>query len=184
MFVQELRNRYMGIMAGVETVIKDNPMLNCRIEGGRNPIRIICDTSLRTPIDSNIVNTSKEIRTILATACSDKKRQEEYLACGCEILTIKKKENHIDLKELMRRLGESGIDSILLEGGGTLNWSALNAGIVNKVMAFCAPKIFGGENAKSPVSGIGVENPSKAFALKNMQVQTIGTDLLLEAEIE
>lgn len=183
-FVQELRHRCTGIMAGVETVIKDNPMLNCRMEGGKNPVRIICDSSLRTPKNSNIIKTAKDIRTILATTCNDKKRQEEYLSYGCEILTVNEKEHHVDLKELMVRLGEMQIDSILLEGGGTLNWSALNEGIVNKIMLFLAPKVFGGEAAKSPVAGIGVSHPSDAFFFENMKYQTIGEDLLLEADIK
>ena len=183
-FVQELRNRYTGIMAGVETVIKDNPMLNCRMEGGRNPVRIICDSSLRTPLNSNIVKTANQIRTIIATTCSDKKRQEEYRRQGCEILIVKEENHHVDLRALMVLLGEMKIDSILLEGGGTLNWSALNAGIVNKIMAFLAPKIFGGENAKSPVAGAGVSQVSEAFFLENIEYQKIGEDLLIEAEVQ
>lgn len=183
-FVQKLRHRCTGIMVGVETVIKDNPILNCRIEGGKNPVRIICDSSLRTPPNSNIIKTAKEIRTILATACIDKNKQEQYLAYECEILTVKEKNHHVDLKELMVRLGEMQIDSILLEGGGTLNWSALNEGIVNKIMVFLAPKIFGGEAAKSPVAGIGAAHPSNAFFLENMEYQKIGEDLLIEADIK
>jgi len=183
-FVQRLRRRCTGIMAGVETVIKDNPMLNCRMEGGKNPVRIICDSSLRTPLNSNIIKTAKEIRTILATTCSDKKRQEQYLAHGCEILVVNEKNHHVDLKELMVHLGEMQIDSILLEGGGTLNWSALNESIVNKLMVFLSPKIFGGEAAKSPVAGIGAAHPSDAFFLENMEYTKIGEDLLIEADVK
>ncbi len=183
-FVQKLRHQYTGIMVGVDTVIKDNPMLTCRMEGGKNPVRIICDSSLRTPKNSNIVKTAKDIRTILATTCTDKKRQQEYLAYGCEIVAVKEKNQHVDLKELMIHLGEMQIDSILLEGGGTLNWSALKEGIVNKVLLFLAPKIFGGAAAKSPVAGIGAAHPSDAFFLKNIKYQTIGEDLLMEADIK
>ena len=183
-FVQKLRHQYTGIMVGVDTVIKDNPMLTCRMEGGKNPVRIICDSSLRTPKNSNIVKTAKDIRTILATTCTDKKRQQEYLAYGCEIVAVKEKNQHVDLKELMIHLGEMQIDSILLEGGGTLNWSALKEGIVNKVLLFLAPKIFGGAAAKSPVAGTGTAHPSDAFFLENIKYQTIGEDLLMEADIK
>ncbi len=159
-------------------------MLTCRMEGGKNPVRIICDSSLRTPKNSNIVKTAKDIRTILATTCTDKKRQQEYLAYGCEIVAVKEKNQHVDLKELMIHLGEMQIDSILLEGGGTLNWSALKEGIVNKVLLFLAPKIFGGAAAKSPVAGTGTAHPSDAFFLENIKYQTIGEDLLMEADIK
>lgn len=183
-YVQKLRHFCTGIMAGVDTIIKDNPMLNCRMEGGKNPVRIICDSSLRTPLDSNIVKTAKEIKTILATTCIDKSKQEQYLSRGCELIVVNEKNHHVDLKELMRILGEKQIDSILLEGGSTLNWSALNEKIVNKLMIFLAPKIFGGETAKSPVAGIGAAHPSEAFFLQNMQYQKIGEDLRLEADIK
>lgn len=182
-YVQKLRNLYTGIMVGVETVRRDDPMLNCRLEGGRNPVRIICDSHLRTPLCSNIVRTAKDIPTIIATICGDEERQGEYKRNGCEIITLKEKDGRVDLKELMACLGERKIDGILLEGGGTLNWSALNAGIVNRVMAFVAPKIFGGADAKSPVEGAGVESPPKAFQLENIKYRTIGGDILLEADI-
>ena len=91
---------------------------------------------------------------------------------GCKVVQISKKDNHIDLNILMRYLGEEEkIDSILLEGGGSLNWSALNSHIVNKVQTYISPKIFGGIEAKSPVSGIGVENPNHAFYLKNTSIK-------------
>lgn len=181
--VHKDRHKYSAIMVGIDTVLADNPMLNCRIEGGRNPIRIICDTNLRTPLESNIVNTSKEISTIIATCCMDKNRQNLYRHKGCKVLEVPKKDNHIDLEILMQRLGEEKIDSILLEGGGMLNWSALNSGIVNKVQAYVAPKIFGGINSKSPVAGIGVEDPKDSFYLKYKSMKQIGEDILIESEV-
>lgn len=183
-FVQSLRNRYMGIMVGVETVLKDDPMLNCRMQDGENPIRIVCDSHLRTPLKSKLVSTAKEIRTIIATLSEDKERQQAYKDCGCEILLVEEKEGHIDLNVLMVKLGEMGIDSILLEGGGTLNWSALNEKIVNKIFAFIAPKIFGGEQSRSPVEGNGVDSPPEAVKVTNISYQTMDQDLLIEGYIE
>lgn len=181
--VHKDRHKYSAIMVGIGTVLVDNPMLNCRIEEGKNPIRIICDTDLRTPLESHIVNTAKEISTIIATCCTDKNKQKLYIDAGCKILEISKKDNHIDLKILMQRLGEEKIDSILLEGGGTLNWSALNSGIVNEVQTYIAPKIFGGVNSKSPVAGIGVEDPQHSFYLKYKSMKQIGEDILIESEV-
>lgn len=181
--VHKDRHKYSAIMVGVGTVLADNPMLNCRIEECKNPIRIICDTNLRTPINSNIVESSKEIQTIIATCCEDENKRNWYIDAGCKLLTLSKKDNHIDLNELMKHLGEENIDSILLEGGGALNWSALNSGIVNEVQTYIAPKIFGGIDSRSPVAGIGVENPQDSFYLKNKSIRQIGEDILIESEV-
>ena len=81
-------------------------------------------------------------------------------------------------------LGQKQIDSILLEGGGTLNWSALSCGIVQKVQAYIAPKLFGGQTAKTPVEGLGVDSPTTAFRLKNSLFLRLGEDFLIESEVE
>lgn len=180
--VQRSRMRYSAIMVGIGTVLADNPMLTCRIPGGRNPIRIICDTSLRTPFSSNIVKTANDVKTIIATACTDKAKHEEYIKRGCEIIAVPKKDGHIDLEVLIKELGERKIDSILLEGGGELNWSALNSGIVNKVQAYIAPKLFGGA-AKSPIMGVGIDSTDKAFILSSPIITKLGDDVLLESEV-
>jgi len=182
--VQKDRHRYSAIMVGVNTVIKDNPMLTCRIENGINPIRIICDTNLRTPIDCNIINTANEIPAVIATCCNDSEKQSEYIKKGCKIIVTDKKQNHVNLNQLVDELGKMKIDSIILEGGGELNWSALKSGIVNKIQAYIAPKIFGGNDSKTPVSGIGVDSPDKAFMLYDSQIKHIGNDFLIESRVK
>ena len=182
--VQLQRHRYTAIMVGVGTVIEDDPMLNCRIPGGRQPIRIICDSQLRTPLISRVVQTAGEISTILATCCKERERLHAYEKAGCRILQVEKAGEHIDLVCLMERLGEEGIDSILLEGGGTLNWAALESGIVQKVQAYIAPKLFGGQRAKTPVEGKGVSVPDESFFLKNSVLTRLGEDFLIESEVE
>ena len=178
--VQEIRSRYMGIMAGIGTVLADDPLLNVRIEGKRSPVRIICDSHLRIPLDSRIVQTAEKYRTIVACTNAEKEKVKQLEKSGIEVVRFPDIQGKVDLKELMQWLGAEGIDSILLEGGAVLNDSALRAGIVHKVMAFMAPKIFGGAKAKSPVEGIGAELPSEAVLLKLESVRRIGEDLLLE----
>ncbi len=178
--VQADRGRYSSIMVGTGTVLKDDPLLTCRIPGGRNPVRIICDSSLRTPLDSRIAATIPEARTIIATCCNDDDLIRTYSEAGFEIIKVSKTDGHPDLNELMDRLYELKIDSILLEGGGRLNWSALKAGIVDKVQAYIAPKLFGGENARTPVEGQGVADPAEAFRLKDISIRHFGEDLLIE----
>lgn len=181
--VQRERHGNMAIMAGVGTVLADNPHLNCRMEGGKDPVRIICDTNLRTPEDAYVVTSAKKQRTILATCCTDEKRQQTYKEKGCEILVVSRTEQGIHVRELMEQLGKAGIDSILLEGGAKLNWSMLEAGLVQKVQTYIAPKIFGSQEAKSPIGGIGVTVPDNAFFLKNTTIQKMGEDFLLESEV-
>ena len=96
------RNRYSAIMVGVGTVIEDNPMLNCRIEDGNNPLRIICDTNLRTPLKSNVVKTAGEIPTLIVTASEDYERWREYEAQACSLLKISKEVDAINLADQLR----------------------------------------------------------------------------------
>ncbi len=176
--VHVLRNKYMAIMAGIGTVISDNPMLNCRIEGGRNPIRVICDSNLKIPLSSNIVESAKEIKTIIACCEGDYENEESLKKMGCRIIKTKNDSGHVDLKELMEFLGNEGIDSVLVEGGGQINYSILKAGVVDEINAYIAGKIFGG-NGKSPVSGEGVKSLSEAFKFKLYDWEMFDGDMLL-----
>ena len=182
--VQKQRLKYTGIMVGVGTVLADDPMLTCRLENCRNPVRIICDSHLRTPLTSKIVRTAETIPTILASSSKDQQKIKNYEELGCQVLYVPEKNGHIDLNRLMELLGAAKIDSILLEGGGSLNWSALESGIVQKVQTYIAPKLFGGEEAKTPVEGKGFPNPASAVLLKNSEITRLGDDLLIESEVK
>lgn len=182
-YVHWQRKRHSAIMVGIGTVLTDDPLLTCRIPDGRNPIRIICDSKLRTPLASQVIKTAKEYHTILATCCEDHDRWAPYEDAGCTILLTESLHHHIDLQKLMIHLGKMHIDSILLEGGGTLNWAALESGIVQKVHTYIAPKIFGGHLSKTPVEGQGVRLPSTAFMLQNPTLTRLGEDILIESEV-
>lgn len=188
--VQQTRNALTGIMVGIGTVLNDNPRLTCRIEGGRNPVRIICDSKLRIPLSSNVVDTAKEVPTILATIPPHAEynrfwhEQKEALEkAGAEVLTVRECEGRLDLKDLMAVLGEKQIDSILLEGGSTLNYAALQAGIVNRIEAYVAPKFFGGAGYYTPVGGEGVELATEALGCQLVSAETVGEDVLLTYDV-
>ena len=183
--VQHMRHRYMGIMAGIGTVIADDPMLNVRVEGWKSPIRILCDSGLRIPLDGQIVKSAGKYRTIVAYADSEntEAKRKRLHEMGVETICCPDENNQVDLKKLMKYLGEEGIDSILLEGGGTLNDSALRAGIVQEVQAFIASKLFGGMNSKTPVEGIGVRFPSEAVKLKCTDICQIGEDIRITCQV-
>lgn len=184
--VQQTRNALKGIMVGIGTVLNDDPSLTCRIEGGRNPIRIICDSKLRIPLSSNVVTTAKEAPTILATIEPHPEynrfwhEQKDALEKeGVEVLVVKELNGQLDLNDLMIKLGGKQIDGILLEGGSTLNYAALKAGIVNRIEAYVAPKFFGGAGFYTPVGGAGVELATEALGCKLVSVEQIGEDVLL-----
>jgi len=181
--VQRDRNRYAAVMVGVGTVLADDPLLTCRAPDGRSPVRVVCDTHLKTPLGSQIVQTAKEVPTILATCETDAERALPYCAAGCEVLTLPEENGRVKLRALLSALGEKGLSSVLLEGGGTLNAAALEAGIVNRVQTYIAPKIFGGASAKTPVMGAGIEDPANALRLSPPRVTVLGDDLLLESEV-
>lgn len=182
--VHELRNAYAGILVGVGTVLQDNPQLTCRMEGGKNPVRIVCDTHLKTPLQATLVTTAKEVPTIIATAEQDKLKQQPYLDAGCEVLTLPLKEGHIDLEALLTELGKKELDSVLVEGGGRLNWSFVNQRLVQKVYTYVGANLFGGETALTPIEGEGFLNPAESLKLTNTRIQVFGEDVLLESEAE
>lgn len=181
-YVQVLRNRYTGIMVGINTVLTDDPMLDCRMEGGKNPTRIVCDSKLLIPYDCNLVKTAKEIPTIVACTKENlrknKNKEEQLSRLGVEVIGISENsQQRIDIKELLSVLGARNIDSVLLEGGGTLNSTFLAEHQVHKVYAFLAPKLIGGALAKSPIEGKGCHKMSQALLLTDLSIETFGDDL-------
>lgn len=185
--VHFLRKKYSGIMVGIGTVLADDPLLNCRIESGADPVRVICDTHLRLPLNSRIVKTAKDITTI--AACGENADTDREKALEAEnIKTVRLpeiSEGKLDLKSLMAYLGnEIKLDSVLIEGGGSLNASALEQGIVNKTYAYIAPKIIGGADAKSPVEGRGISLMRDAVVLKDTDVTKLGDDYCISGGVE
>ena len=182
--VHRMRGRYRGIMVGIGTVLADDPMLNCRVEGGVDPVRIICDSNLHIPTESQIVKTASDIETIVACsqeALESERKQEKIRRlkeAGIQIIGTEGAHG-VNLVELMKMLGGQNIDSILLEGGGTLNASALEDGIVNKVYAYIAGKLIGGMDARSPVEGMGIDRMADAITLQNMEIEKLGDDFCI-----
>lgn len=180
---QNLRNRVHSIMVGVNTVIADDPELTCRINNEKNLIRIIVDTNLRIPMDSKVIR-NKDKLTIVATSFnSNEEKKKKLRDLGIKVVEVSEKKNKVDLKELMEVLGSEGIDSILIEGGGTLNFSALEEKIVDKIIFYIAPKILGGEKSKSCIEGTGFSELKDAPNLKDISYRKIGEDLVVEGYI-
>lgn len=176
-YVHDLRHKYTAILVGVNTIIKDDAKLNVRRhKKSKNPIRIILDPKLETPMNSFVVQTANEQPTWIVS----EKYDAAYTNLGVRIIQMKT----LDLHELMTILGEEKIDSIFIEGGAFTHASFLEAGLVNKVYAFVAPKIIGGSQALTPVSGQGVAFMKDAYQLKDIQFQRFDEDILIEGYLK
>ena len=181
-YVHKLRNRYSGIMVGINTVIKDNPRLTSRIENGRNPIRIVIDSSLRIPVDAKLLK--EEGKTIIFYAEKNEEKIEALKNYNVEVVQVDKKLDKVNLKTVMNELCKRNIDSVLVEGGGTLNYSLLEEKLINRVYAFIAPKIIGGKEAITPIEGEGKSKINESFNIKNLKVLDFEGDILIEGNIQ
>lgn len=173
--VHELRNENMAILVGVNTVIEDNPELTTRIPNGRNPIRVILDSSLRIPLDAKIV-TDGQAETWIFTATTynqdAKKKLEEQ---GISIFHTSGID-HVDPDDVVRILGEKLVSSVLIEGGGSIHAAFLEKQLVDKVEIYIAPKLVGGTNAPTFLEGTGIDLMRDAVELENLHVTPIGRD--------
>lgn len=181
----KLRDIYDGIMVGINTVIEDNPMLTARVDGGKNPIRIVVDSSLKIDINANVVQ-DKSAKTIVATTDkADKDKILKLQAQDVDVIVVDKDENDkVDIEKLLDILGQQNICSILVEGGATLSGSFVARKLVDKVYFFIAPKIVGGKEAKTPVAGTGILNLQEALALKDIQIEKLEEDILIIGRVD
>lgn len=181
----KLRDIYDGIMVGINTVIEDNPMLTARVDGGKNPIRIVVDSSLKIDINANVVQ-DKSAKTIIATTDkADKDKILKLQAQDVDVIVVDKDENDkVDIEKLLDILGQQNICSILVEGGATLSGSFVAKKLVDKVYFFIAPKIIGGKEAKTPVAGTGILNLQEALALKDIQIEKLEEDVLIIGRVD
>lgn len=181
----KLRDIYDGIMVGINTVIEDNPMLTARVDGGKNPIRIVVDSSLKIDTNANVVQ-DKSAKTIIAT--TDKADKDKILKLQAQdvdvIVVDKDKNDKVDIEKLLDILGQQNICSILVEGGATLSGSFVAKKLVDKVYFFIAPKIIGGKEAKTPVAGTGILNLQEALTLKDIQIEKLEEDILIIGRVD
>ncbi len=181
-FTHHLRDINDAILVGIGTVLADNPSLTTRLVDGKNPVRVIVDSNAKIPLDAKVLD--KSARTIIATTENASREKISALKNrGLEIIFAGDGER-VDLKILMEKLAAQEITSILVEGGGTINFSMLKAGLVDKIFAFVAPKIIGGKNALTAVEGAGFEKLLEAVALKNLTAERLGEDILISGYTE
>ena len=184
--VHRMRSAYTGILVGSGTVKADDPQLNCRgVEGGRQPVRILADSSASLSPDSRLFKTAGEQPLILAhTAKAQAGKLALLRSAGIETLFCEEKNGKVSIPDLLKKLGERKIDSLLLEGGGNLNYSFLEEGMVDEVVAFIAPKLIGGRDALSPVEGAGIGSMDAAIRLEGIETGSMGEDIWIRGFIK
>ena len=176
-YVQKLRNKYDAILTGSGTVLIDNPSLTCRIKGGRNPIRIVIDSKLKTPPSAKVYEDNGTKVYIAATKTT---KTKDY-GPNTEIIFCPVVNEKIDLNFLLKELYKKGVYSILIEAGGNLNGAFLKQNLADKVYQFIAPKILADNKAKSFADGLCANNIDDGLRLKIESVKTLEPDILIEA---
>jgi diaminohydroxyphosphoribosylaminopyrimidine deaminase/5-amino-6-(5-phosphoribosylamino)uracil reductase len=180
-----------AVLVGVGTVLADDPQLTARpgevglpVAGPvHQPLRVVLDSNARTPTIAKVLGGAA--RTIICTterAAADRRAALE--AKGAEVLVLDEREGRVDVGAALRALGDRGVISVLSEAGGTVAWSLLEAGAVDKVLAFIAPKLVGGREALSPIGGLGLDRMDCAVELATPEWTVLGRDVLLTAYVE
>lgn len=181
--VHRLRADMDAIMVGVNTVVRDDPLLTVRhVRMRRTPVRIVLDISAKTPLTSSLVQTSSSVDTLIVSSTRAPQRRIDALEeAGCVVLKVNTRhEKYIDLKNLFEFLGKRHFTNVLIEGGGEVIASAFEDRLVDRVVAFIAPKVIGGRDAVSPVEGVGIAGMPKAITLGNLKVRRLESDVLVE----
>jgi diaminohydroxyphosphoribosylaminopyrimidine deaminase/5-amino-6-(5-phosphoribosylamino)uracil reductase len=183
-FAHRLRSIHDAILVGAETVLKDDPELTCRLVRGKNPLRIIADSRLRTSPDARIFQDMRRSRTIVAATCkAPEEKRRLFERKGIEVLELGEDgQERVDLHGLLNLLGERKIASLLVEGGAGVNTSFLKENLVDRLIAVLAPKIAGtGINA---VGDLGIHRIDNALRLSFERITRKGDDLILDARVD
>jgi len=184
-YVHQLRNFTDAIMIGIGTVLKDDPLLNTRLDisDKRDPIRVIIDSKLDLPLESQIVKTaSKQPTIVFCNHQADAEKKELLIKNAIEIIAIEGGDI-LPLEEVLRCLGKMGIMTLLVEGGGEINGYLMAKGLIDKLYWFIAPKLVGGRQAPTPVGGIGIPVLKEALRVKSMEISRLGEDILITGYI-
>jgi len=177
-----LRGEVDAIAIGIETALADDPRLTRRDVPGRDPLRVVLDSQARLPLASQLVLTARERPVLLATtAGADAARRAALTELGVEVESLGT--GRVDPGALLEALAKRGVRHLLLEGGGEVLAAFFSAGLVDRVLAFLAPKVIGGEGAPGPVRGAGAASVADAVRLLHLTARPSGEDVLLEGHV-
>jgi diaminohydroxyphosphoribosylaminopyrimidine deaminase/5-amino-6-(5-phosphoribosylamino)uracil reductase len=184
--VHRLRSRVDAILVGINTVLKDDPLLNCRLNGHlykRQPQKVIVDSRLRLRPNLKIFSSRSPAPVIIATTRFAPREKVLYFRKQAKVIVAQDQEKKVDLEDLLRRLAKEGLSHILIEGGGKIIASALEKGLVDKMIVFISSKVIGGSNAPTAVEGKGINSIKQAARLAGMKFKRLGPDLVIEGRL-
>jgi diaminohydroxyphosphoribosylaminopyrimidine deaminase/5-amino-6-(5-phosphoribosylamino)uracil reductase len=174
-----LRHTHDAVLVGINTVLQDDPALTTRFEGGRSPLRVVVDSTLRIPETARVLDTTNGSVLVATTGTASPERVADLRAAGAHVETLDRGPGGVDLGALMAVLGARDVISVLIEGGAGVLGAAFDARIVDKVVAMLAPRIIGGVGAPGAVGGIGAPSLAAAALLRDVTYETAGPDLVV-----
>lgn len=177
--VHRLRSEMDAVMVGVDTVIQDDPQLDVRLVKGRNPIKIVVDSTLRIPLRAKVFHGARLI--VATTDESPLERRTQVRDGGADIWILPDRNGRVDLSALMVEVGKQDITGLLIEGGSQLATSALQQGIVDRLIVFIAPILLG--KGIPAIGDLGIGRILDAVRLRDIRIQRIGDDLLYQARV-
>jgi diaminohydroxyphosphoribosylaminopyrimidine deaminase/5-amino-6-(5-phosphoribosylamino)uracil reductase len=180
--VHELRGRVDAVVVGIGTALADDPLLTARPPGPRMATRVVLDSRARLPASSRLAATAREVPTLVAVAeGAPAERVDALRGLGCEVLAAGVNAGRPDVVTLLQVLGRRRFTNVLVEGGAGVLGGFLDAGAVDEVHAFLAPKLVGGSDAPTPVGGRGVDRIAQALALPHRDVELLDGDVYVRA---
>jgi diaminohydroxyphosphoribosylaminopyrimidine deaminase/5-amino-6-(5-phosphoribosylamino)uracil reductase len=182
-FAHQLRDQHDAVLVGRSTALRDDPALTCRIPGGRDPLRVVVDSTLQLPPEARMLREGSSPVVVATTPRADPARLHRLARAGAEVWVCEPESGRVSLRDLLRRLADRGVLSVLAEGGSALHASLLEAGLVDRVVALVAPVVVGGAAAPGPVGGLGVDRLVRALRLENVTVRRLGVDVCVEADV-
>jgi riboflavin-specific deaminase-like protein len=181
----KLRREHDAILVGVGTVLADDPQLTVRLIKGRDPLRIIIDSQLRTPLTSQVLADGAAARTLMVTAATvDPSRAREIQNLGAEILRLPAAQGGkgLDISRLLEELGRRGVATVLVEGGRGVITSLLAARAVDRLVVVIAPKIIG--QGTEAIGDLGITRLSEAITFASVKVRMLGTDVIFDGRLK
>ena len=181
-----MRDRSDAILVGVGTVLADDPHLTVRLVRGRDPLRVVLDTHLRTPPRAHVLGRRSAARTVILHGPSAKPaRRRRLAAAGAELVEVRAgRDGRVDLRAALRELGRRDVVRLLVEGGAGVHGALLDAGLADRAVVFVAPRILGDERAVPLAAGRGVDRVAGAWRLRSPEVRRLGDDLLVSGDLE
>lgn len=178
-FAHGLRRQHDAVLVGIGTVLADDPELTTRMVSGKNPVRVVLDSSLKIPLQAKVLN--EEARTIIFTGAEADKQKQNYLELkkNVEVIRLPLKDGSLSIEQVVQKLSKLNITSLLVEGGSAVHGAFYDSGLADRVYAFIAPKLIGGKESLSPIGGTGSKLVAAGWQLDDVEQQLLGKDIMI-----